>query len=620
MLRHILLLSVLSVSALALASSNIRGSANQTFREVELLSEKDVDDALDRETASNADTSRLAELETLLLPMYEALPKRNGQLGSKTLRYLLQRFFLNQRGWLVKGLEPIGNAWEFQSESNKQALKGWIPAHMQARMEKHLNHASFELRDVAAIIAAIEDLVNQEAELQLKQVFASLGFDSSQPLSATQAAEVMDMYLMLYVTARNLTIANPERQRKRLSIFAAKYSGFKEVHAWLEKVEGIRLTQDSTKSLDLLSLKGIVKDFGEQYADFNDLECKDLKSTLISMEGGSRKPGRIPLTDFYKKTRHTHWKFTESPEYLRALGALDESDPVRPHVIVSNYVTSFNNCLQATGIYSVCCRTECEQLMRKIEQNISSPSATPERIAAVVGTFSTDTVQLQGSLGQKELRRLQDIANANGGNVNLHGRLFAQWMHHVFPRECPYPHEAGSTKPQTTDDWIKNTGRGVAVSDAEIQEIEDKTCPAFSVLANGDATKGCSEEEDVELPWTDVEELLDHDVTQLISRTPSVKDDAQMQYLLVIPCLVTTGVALVLLDRKCSSIGSDMQARFRLCVVVLGITSLALALDLVNKFMLVGAGVLYLLSRVLTDHCLNIAPPTASDKLDKCCV
>jgi hypothetical protein len=619
MFRHILGLAALSVSALALASNNIRGSADQTFREVELLSETDVDEALDRETASDADTSRLAELQQILLPMYQALPKRNGQLGSKTLRYLLQRFFLNQRGWLVKGLEPIGNAWEFQTESNKQALKGWIPAHLQSRMEKHLNHSSFALRDVAAVIAAVEDLANQEAELQLKQVFSSLGVDSSQLLSATQAAEVMDMYLMLYVTARNLTIANPERQRKRLAIFAAKYSGFKEVHAWLEKIEGTLLVQNTTKSLDLTSLKGIVKDFGEQYADFNDLECKDLKSTLISMEGGSRKPGRIPLADFYKKTRHTHWKFTESRDYLRALGALDESDPVRPHVIVSNYVTSFNNCLQATGIYSVCCRTECEQLMGKLEQNISSPSATPERIAAVVGTFSTDTVQLQGSLGEKVIKRLQDIADTNGGQVNLHGRLFAQWMHHVFPRECPYPHEAGSTKPQTTDDWIKNTGRGVAVSDEEIQEIEEKTCPAFSILANGDA-KGCSEEEDADLPWTNSEELLDHSVTQPITQTSSLKDESQMQYLLVIPCLVTTCVALVLLDRKCSSISSDMQARFRLCVMVLGITSLAVALDLVNKFMLVAAGMLYLFSRVLAGQCLTITSPMATDKLDKCCV
>lgn len=26
----------------------------------------------------------------------------------------------------------------------------------------------------------------------------------------------------------------------------------------------------------------------------------------------------------------------------------------------------------------------------------------------------------------------------------LHGRLFAQWLHYVFPRECPFPHKTGS--------------------------------------------------------------------------------------------------------------------------------------------------------------------------------
>merc|ERR1712007_266398 len=48
--------------------------------------------------------------------------------------------------------------------------------------------------------------------------------------------------------------------------------------------------------------------------------------------------------------------------------------------------------------------------------------------------------QLNGSL----VAQLEQIAAAHGGNVPIHGRLFAQWLHYVFPRECPFPHKARS--------------------------------------------------------------------------------------------------------------------------------------------------------------------------------
>merc|ERR1719254_383876 len=40
--------------------------------------------------------------------------------------------------------------------------------------------------------------------------------------------------------------------------------------------------------------------------------------------------------------------------------------------------------------------------------------------------------------------QLEEIANAHDGKVPLHGRLFAQWLHYVFPRDCPFPHKSGT--------------------------------------------------------------------------------------------------------------------------------------------------------------------------------
>ena len=86
------------------------------------------------------------------------------------------------------------------------------------------------------------------------------------------------------------------------------------------------------------------------------------------------------------------------------------------------------------------------------------------------------------ALSQALQTRLREVANLHGGRVPIHGRLFAQWMHHAFPREllggifvvcrqekegiprggtamirprCPYPHEFGTTSPQTPDEWMK---------------------------------------------------------------------------------------------------------------------------------------------------------------------
>merc|ERR1719487_3173194 len=64
-----------------------------------------------------------------------------------------------------------------------------------------------------------------------------------------------------------------------------------------------------------------------------------------------------------------------------------------------------------------------------------SPFPTPGREQALNGTLRI---------------RLEEIAAQNeDGLVPIHGRLFAQWLHYAFPRDCPYPHVAGTTNPET---------------------------------------------------------------------------------------------------------------------------------------------------------------------------
>merc|ERR1719355_360208 len=76
---------------------------------------------------------------------------------------------------------------------------------------------------------------------------------------------------------------------------------------------------------------------------------------------------------------------------------------------------------------------------------------------------SSISVEVQG--------RLEDVARLHGGRVPLHARLFAQWMHHAYPRECSYPHLAGTTLQQTPWGYEEaEGGKHAAYSQEEVLE------------------------------------------------------------------------------------------------------------------------------------------------------
>merc|ERR1719413_222807 len=90
--------------------------------------------------------------------------------------------------------------------------------------------------------------------------------------------------------------------------------------------------------------------------------------------------------------------------------------------------------------------------------------ASPGRIAELVAGLPSDTVDAPRNLSEPLLSRLGEIADHHNGLVPLHGRLFAQWLHHAYPLECPYPHEAGTTNPSA---WTQDSEQ---VTEEEILE------------------------------------------------------------------------------------------------------------------------------------------------------
>merc|ERR1719428_38172 len=68
-------------------------------------------------------------------------------------------------------------------------------------------------------------------------------------------------------------------------------------------------------------------------------------------------------------------------------------------------------------------------------------------IASVISHMSSTTVQAPRELSPTLVGTLNRSAEAHGGQIHLHGRLFAQWMHYAFPYECPYVYTSKKIKP-----------------------------------------------------------------------------------------------------------------------------------------------------------------------------
>merc|ERR1719323_111524 len=82
--------------------------------------------------------------------------------------------------------------------------------------------------------------------------------------------------------------------------------------------------------------------------------------------------------------------------------------------------------------------------------------ATPKQIVAVVGNMSAQEVlddDFPPPLERSLLAQLDSIAKVHNGQVPLHGRLFAQWLHYLYPHQCPFPHKMGQASAITPAEY-----------------------------------------------------------------------------------------------------------------------------------------------------------------------
>jgi hypothetical protein len=407
------------------------------------------------------------QIADTLHPTFDSLEKNEyGNLGHTAVRYALHRLFVARHGWVIKGLDPAGK--HFNSSSPVEVFRGKIPARVQGMFDLRLGGRGFGLEELVVFAALLEALIWQEAVEKLGTVYDKLDFSVEKKISLEELRVVMEVYLTAFVLGLDVYHTDAVELISKVEQMGTLYAGWDGVQ---ELAHEIRIEElGNNKFFTFSEIAAVLIKFSERFGQWQNSECTSQKKLLMELEG--KEKGCVPISSFYKpmlKSNGQDWHFSETPEYLQANGIVDSSDPKNMKVMVPNYLSAQSNCIATSGYYFICCMDECESLLGQVERHVQGPTALPSTIAAFISHLPTSTEPANRTLAPLLLRRLESIAEKHGGRVPIHGRLFMQWMHNVYPRECAYPYVSGTKMSFSPDQWFSITGREANTSVAEIK-------------------------------------------------------------------------------------------------------------------------------------------------------
>jgi len=286
----------------------------------------------------------------------------------------------------------------------------------------------------------LEHLLHGDQRERLKQAWAVHMLKPDAFTDTFTLASVLEVFMAHYVYVSQkaesgyaLTLVRALLEVRAIS---ETYGGWAKTELFIREqvqkraqISGSKLTfEDAAAAADEVLL---------MFQEVSGGMCRDMEKTFTGLTGG--ETGRVRLADF--RGADGEDLFRESVSYLRELGALDESNVDDPYVFMANYMYGPSNCDGTTSFYDLCCPNDCELNKARLEKTLA---ATPgEDPVAVVVKFAEDI--LGEGLPADRHQELTQLAQANRGQLLIHGGGFATWLHHTFPRECPKPREADFT-------------------------------------------------------------------------------------------------------------------------------------------------------------------------------
>lgn len=479
-----------------------------------------VDAALGR--GHGLSSQRLEEINGQLRVDFAALYKNTlGNIDKGAMRFLAQNYFAREHGWLLHGLEHHRS--DAAVDHNEGLLAQKVSSFVNTTYHTW-GGRGFSIVDAADLIAVLEALIAEESISTLHAAYQLHGFDTHQLLSEDDTLLVLDSYMVLFVMGNRRDPRNTSQHMLDLESIHDVFPMWEQTQIFEDDVLrsltfawGCRRNPFTPPVFSFEEAGHTVALMGRDYGKFQDFECKDMKAALVRMDPAST--GRVPLGRFYAK-RADAYQFRETPEYLRQLGALDESLlGSGPQVLIANYIAGMSNCIASSQFYSVCCLSECDSLLNFLQGHVAAPVATPKAIMELVQRYDLSARNISSAL----VGALEQVASVHHGEVPLHSRLFLQWLHYMFPQECPYPHVLGSIAPMMPMAYRTKTGAPSRAADKTMKRYIDLSASVSNLQGDsqGRANNFMS-------AWTSEEQLLDVALITASGRISVVVDVVQV--------------------------------------------------------------------------------------------
>jgi len=391
-------------------------------------------------------------MESAMQSTYKALPKnRQGLLPHNAAAYLVQKYVMQVYHYSIRGLGQDSNITKLDaSNSSSKHHQTSAPEMLEGLLESRHAGQGLALRDAASLAVMMHSLVmDLDMALVYKAlenlIYMNMFPEDKEELSLPHVVKVIQAWQWLH---RHDFDTEQETFVDHMLVPVHAMHEFGHLAMWLMEAKFYSdrhiLNPFKAKTLSIADTVQLAQTATVEMGTWQDHDCKAMKRYLIKLDPDGN--GRVLLDALYKEpeTDDEHgeqvFRFSESQDYLRAVGGLDESDPSQAQVLISNYLLGPANCYRSNAFHTFCCLNECDAVLTEVERALGGPSAKPDVLLPLLGNLTTASMDETQPFSASLLQKLSSVAAHNGGEVPLHGRLFAQWLHFAFPYECPYPH------------------------------------------------------------------------------------------------------------------------------------------------------------------------------------
>mmetsp|Transcript_94635 Transcript_94635/g.229865 ORF Transcript_94635/g.229865 Transcript_94635/m.229865 type:complete len:479 (+) Transcript_94635:83-1519(+) len=409
---------------------------------------------------------RLLAVEASIRPTYEAFPKNSmGRIpASEIFSAIVRGYFAKEHGWLLAGLAPPNLTPKPTEVHEALVLRERAPKLAEALEELRRSDRGLSLGDVVGTVAAIEHLLLDESEALLQGAYILNEHTVDSELGREALEEVLFSFLLLVRHGHpyNLTdVGQHQRMKTRARATTDEWMHLQDFAREAIKTSGLG------EPFAFAGVAKMARDLNLGYGKWQNSECVQMKATLMDLGAGSGGSGAVAFSRFHEERKHPSFQFTESLDYLRKYGLLEEPEGGEPLVLLANYLLAPSNCIASSKHFSICCLNECEALTSDLEQRVQAPVWPVDRLLETVGQIPSSSLaaprELPAALGQE----LQAIATSHEGAVPLHSAEFRHWLHAVFPNECPLP----TASDEAAEEWERHSAESWLATQQECTRI-----------------------------------------------------------------------------------------------------------------------------------------------------